>query len=211
MSGDVSQERFELVLLTGKISLMVGLLVACFVNGNNAYVAKNPKKFIGDCIISGASGAVAFMIIAFMRQRSDLLPGLVISSFLLLFVFNVLCEFSGFNAPADQMTEQEKKEMKFGKIPLGICFLLGLGALTYFAYTANVPLIGSNLAIEATIFGVLSGIAQMIVLLNHGEKPITSAGMGAAMAVFFGLLHVAMQKGGFYNNMIFANAPPCIR
>jgi pilus assembly protein TadC len=205
-----AEENFERVLLTGKISLIVALLALCFVNGNNSYVSKNPKKFMGDCVVSGLSGAVAFSIIAYMRDKTYLLPGLAISSFLLLFVFNVLCEFSGFNSNTSQMTDQEKKELKFGKIPIAVCMFVGLGLLTYFAYTANVPLEGSNLLAEAAVFGILSGLAQAFISATHGGGVAMSAGVGVAMTLFFALLHVAMQKGGFYENMVFSDAPPCI-
>ena len=205
-----AEENFEKILLGGKISLIVGLLILCFVNGHKTYVNEKPRKFIGDCVAAGLSGALAFTIIANMRGRADLLPGLAVTSFLLLFMFNVLCEFAGFNSGSTEETEKEKSQKSVAKWPILVMALLGIGALTYFAYKANVPLEGSNLLAEAAIFGILSGIAQAYTFANHGESLGKSAGLGMVFALLFGLLHVAMQKGGFYENMVFSDAPPCI-
>jgi uncharacterized membrane protein len=205
-----AEEDFERVLLTGKISIIVGLLALCFVNGDSTYVSKNPKKFVGDCVVSGLSGAIAFIIIAMMRKKTYLLPGLAISSFLLLFVFNVLCEFSGFNSNFKN-TEKEKKEFNFAKIPALVCLCVGLGLLFYFANKAKVQLEGSNLLSEALVFGILSGLAQGYITASHGHSAFESVGTGMVMTILFGMLHVAMQKGGFYDNMVFSNAPPCIK
>jgi hypothetical protein len=205
-----AEENFEKVLLGGKISIIFGLLALCFANGHKTYVNEKPRKFIGDCVAAGLSGAMAFTIIAYMRGRSDLLPGLAISSFLLLFMFNVLCEFAGFNSSSAEQTDKEKAQTRVAKWPIFVAGFVGILALTYFAYKANIPLEGSNLLVEAAIFGLLSGIAQAYTFANHGESPEKSAGLGMAMAVFFGLLHVAMQKGGFYNTVIFPDSPPCI-
>jgi hypothetical protein len=205
-----AEENFERILLTGKISLIVGLLAMCFVNGHKTYVSEKPRKFIGDCVAAGLSGALAFTIIAYMRGRGDLLPGLAVTSFLLLFMFNVLCEFAGFNSGSAEQTSKEKTQTSVAKWPILVMAFLAIGALTYFAYKANVPLEGSNLLAEAAIFGLLSGIAQAYTFANHGEPLGKAAGLGMVFAVLFGLLHVAMQKGGFYENMIFLDSPPCI-
>jgi hypothetical protein len=205
-----AEENFEKVIIGGKVAIIFGLLALCFANGHKTYVNEKPRKFIGDCVAAGLSGALAFTIIAYMRNRADVLPGLAISSFLLLFMFNVLCEFAGFNSSTEEETGKEKAQKHVAKWPIIAMAFLGVGALTYFAYKANVPLEGSNLLAEAAIFGLLSGIAQAYTFANHGEPIGKSAGLGMVFAVLFGLLHVAMQKGGFYENMIFLDSPPCI-
>jgi hypothetical protein len=205
-----AEENFEKVIIGGKAAVIFGLLALCFANGHNTYVKEKPRKFIGDCVAAGLSGALAFTIIANMRGRPDVLPGLAISSFLLLFMFNVLCEFSGFNSNSEEQTNKEKAQSQVAKWPIIAVGFAGVAALIYFAYQANVRLEGSNLLAEAAIFGILSGIAQAYTFSNHGESIGKSAGLGVAFTVLFGLLHVAMQKGGFYENMIFLDSPPCI-
>ena len=128
-------------------------------------------------------------------------------------MLNVLFEFSGFNSDSSStasMTGSEQKEAKVLKWPVIIGGILGLIVLIYLAYQANVPLVGSNLLAEAGIFGVLSGLSAAYVAYHHGSSPLATAGGAVGMTVFFAGLHVALQKGGFYNNLVFPDAPPCI-
>jgi len=209
-----AEERFEYFLIFGKVLLILTLLVLSFVNGHVGYVKDKPRDFMIDNTVSGATGAIAFMIIAQMRGRGDLMVSVGISAFLLLFMLNVLFEFSGFNSASSNtssMTATEKKEVKVLKWPVIVGGLVGLMGLIGLARSANVPLIGSNLMLEAGIFGVLSGVSAAVVAAHHGSSAVETTVGTIGMTVFFAGLHVALQKGGFYNNLVFPDAPPCIR
>ena len=189
-------ELFHKVVIVEKLTLIITLLILAFINSNNAYTAKTPRRFMMDNLVSGLTGAVAFFIIAQMRG-SDKGLNIALTTFLLLFMTNVLMEFAGLN-DTSHLSQREIAEVTKYKWPALTSIVIGLLVLTVIAYQTNTPLVGSNLLVESVIFGLGSGISAAFVEYDHGApmKNILSTGGGAA--VFFGLLHTALQKGGFY-------------
>lgn len=197
-------EIFDKVLLTEKFTLILLLLVTSFINGHHSYVSEKPRRFIGDCVVSGATGAIAFAVIARMR-KSDHMMSVAMSSFLILFMLNVLTEFSGFNsgsADSRSMSDIEKKEVSALKWPVLTLTVVGLLILAFLAYKKNVPLVGSSLPKEALIFGIASGLSAAYVTVDHGASSRDTALATFGSTGFFALLHIALQKGGFYR-MVF--------
>ena len=195
-------ELFDKVLLTEKAALIALLLITSFINGYKDYVSVQPRKFVGDCVVSGATGAIAFYIIANMRGHGDKAFSIAISTFMLLFMLNVLTEFSGLNAASvnrKNLKKVEKVEEKILKWPVVVITIIGLLLLAVLAFRANVPLEGSSLPKEALIFGIASGISAAYVATTHGSEPKDTAIAAAGATGFFALLHVTLQKGGFYN------------
>lgn len=195
-------ELFDKVLLTEKAALIALLLITSFINGYKDYVSVQPRKFVGDCVVSGATGAIAFYIIANMRGHGDKALSIAISTFMLLFMLNVLTEFSGLNAASvnrKNLKKVEKVEEKILKWPVVVITIIGLLLLAVLAFRANVPLEGSSLPKEALIFGIASGISAAYVATTHGSEPKDTAIAAAGATGFFALLHVTLQKGGFYN------------
>lgn len=193
-------ELFDKVLLGEKAALIVMLTVIALINKHNAYITNEPRMFMYDNIISGTLGAIAFWIIATMRN-SDKATSIAITTFMLLFMLNVLMELAGFN-DTENLTQVESKEVRVLKWPVAIVTVIGLAILGVLAFRQNEPLVGSNLPIEAAIFGGLSGLSALIVGLDHKGSPGTVLGTAGASTAFFAVLHVVLQKGGFYK-MVF--------
>jgi hypothetical protein len=57
------------------------------------------------------------------------------------------------------------------------------------------------LAKEAAIFGLFTAIGEVIVAKNHGEHAGAIVATGTANFLMFGLGHVVLQYGGFYNHV----------
>lgn len=202
-------------LILGKLIILVSLLILSFINGHKKYVEENPRKFMWDSFAAGGFGALALVIIGMMRGVTDnaQLAEIGFTTFLLLFTFNVFCEFSGFNTGgADAETTQGEKKILKAKWPLGALFIGGL--LVLFALSWNVQQSGfktknDGIIGEALIFGVLSGAAQTVNSKNHGESKFKTASMTFAATVFFIILYVALQYGGLMD-AIYSARPPCM-
>jgi len=199
-------DNFEIILIFGKVALIIGLLILSFINVHTGYISDKPREFIADCVVSGASGALAFMMISLLRGKPNITISLGITTFLFLFTLNFFFEFSGFNSDStdpSKMTSTEAKEEKILKWPVLIMGVLGVLALVYFAYKANVPMTSSFLPIEVLLFGLASGASAAFVAKNHGATQNSVVATGVGSGVLFGLVHIALQKGGFYNNNVF--------
>jgi hypothetical protein len=195
-------ELFDKVLLAEKGGLILLLIITSFINGYKDYISINPRKFVGDCVVSGATGAIALAIIANMRGHPDKALSVAITTFMLLFMFNVLLELSGVNAASvstKNMKKVEKVEERILKWPVIVTAIVGLLLMAFLAFKTNVPLVGSSLPKEALIFGLSSGLSAAYVAITHGSKPKDTAIAAAGATGFFALLHVTLQKGGFYN------------
>lgn len=188
-------ELFHHVMLTEKLTLIIVLIILSFINQNNTYVAQYPRKFMIDNLVTGALGAMAFFIIAQMRG-SDKGLGVAIATFLLLFMTNVLMEFAGLNDTKNLKVQSEFNKYRAATLTV---IVAGLLILTVMAFMSNVPLEGSNLLVESIILGASSGLGAGLVAYDHGAKTKEILGIGGGAAVFFGLLHTALQKGGFYS------------
>jgi hypothetical protein len=111
-------------------------------------------------------------------------------------MLNVLMELAGLNDPED-LTQVESKEIKVLKWPAAVITVLGLLVLLVLAAMNNVP--GPDtLPKEALLFGVASGLSTMFVGFDHGASVETTLGTSTAATAFFAVLHVVLQKGGFY-------------
>jgi len=188
-------DTFDKVLLAEKAGLILMLILFAFVNKHNQYISKSPRRFMADNLVSGFTGAAAFYAIAQMRGSPNGVS-IAVTTFLLLFMLNVLMELAGLNDPED-LTQAESKEVKVLKWPAAVIAVLGLLALLVLAAMNNVP--GpESLPKEALLFGVASGLSAMFVGFDHGGSVETTLGTSAAATAFFGVLHVVLQKGGFY-------------
>jgi len=135
-------ETFDKVILTEKAALIALLLILSFVNGYKDYVSVSPRKFVGDCVVSGATGAIAFAIIANMRG-SDRVESIAITTFMLLFMLNVLTELSGFNSVSVDVKKMKKVhhiEEKILKWPVVVAAIVGLLVLAVLAFKTTYHL-----------------------------------------------------------------------
>ena len=199
------EEAFFSVIKYGKFGVLTLLLILSFINGHKEYIAENPRKFMWDNFAVGATSAIGISIIAFLRGRPEQIKNLAFISFLLFFVYNVFREMSGFNAITDatKLTGGEAKQIKKMTLPIMIIVAISLVALLVLAGLARVPHpagIGA-LAKEAAIFGLFTAIGEVIVAKNHGEHAGAIVATGTANFLMFGLGHVVLQYGGFYNHV----------
>jgi hypothetical protein len=123
-----------------------------------------------------------------------------------MFMLNFFFEFSGFNADSvssANATPTEKTEMKTYKYPIVIISLLIISVLMYFAYQANIPHSNLMLGLEVFIFCTAYGASSAYVAKNHGASTTSTTITGIGSGVMFGLIHIALQKGGFYDYSLF--------
>lgn len=198
-------DRFYTLIKYGKFALLTLLLLGAFVNGHKKYIAANPRKFMWDSFLVGITSALGISAIAWMRGYSDLIPNLAFIAFFLFFAYNVFRELSGFNSvTADHdLTQNEAAQKRNLKYPAMAFFLLAVVAgltIAAFAHVGHPTGLGSLLK-EATIFGLLTAIGEIIVAANHGEhaEGVAMAGLGN-FGMFF-LAHIVMQWGGFYTHV----------
>ena len=102
--GDMISNVFEKFVILGKVSLMGGLTYLSFKNNNDlSYVSSQPKPFLSECFLVGASVAIPTMICAYTHKPKNdpvnymKLVNSVLITFLIFFVFHILMEFSGLN------------------------------------------------------------------------------------------------------------------
>jgi hypothetical protein len=198
-------DRFYTLIKYGKFALLTLLLLGAFVNGHKKYIADNPRKFMWDSFLVGLTSALGISAIAAMRGYADLIPNLAFICFFLFFTYNVFRELSGFNSlTADEdLTQNEaaqKRKLKYPALAFfGFAVVAGL-TIAAFARVGHPDGMGALLK-EATIFGILTAIGEIIVAVNHGEhsKEIAMAGLGN-FGMFF-LAHIVMQWGGFYTHV----------
>lgn len=209
--------RFTQTIEYGKFLGIVGLFIASVAYGNKAYVEREPRKFIWDSFTSGALAAVAFTLIAMIRNRPDLIPSLAIISFFLFFTFNVFCEFSGLNEMGGDTKnlsggkgQDVNKKITKPLIAVGVIVLVILSYIAFAKSRVRHPDGFGKLMLEALIFGATTAAAQVIIVKNHGAGTdmITATGVGSL--VIFAYIHIMFQYGGLYQH-IFESAPPCIQ
>jgi hypothetical protein len=75
--------------------------------------------------------------------------------------------------------------------------------MVYFAYQANVQAPHSNiyLGLEVLVFGTAYGASSAYVAKNHGASSTSTVVTGLGTGVLFGLVQLALQKGGFYETL----------
>jgi len=213
MGGNEWADKFYSVIKYGKGALLVLLLAGAVANGHKEYIEKNPRKFVWDSVAVGGLSALAIVIIAMMRGRSDLWVQLAMISFLLFFFYNVVRELSGFNSVADpeKLTQNEAKQVKVLKWPTLVIVLGGAALLTFLAWKAKVPHPAGrgSLFAEAALLGLATAIGEVIVAKNHHESFDAQVFVGVSNFMLFAFGHMLLQWGGFYSH-VFSPAPPCI-
>ena len=226
MGGNEWADKFYSVIKYGKGALLVLLLAGAVTNGHKEYIAENPRKFVWDSVAVGGLSALAIVLIAMMRGRSDLWVQLAMISFLLFFFYNVVREISGFNSVTDQakLSQNEAKEAEVLKVPTVIIVMCGLIVMVFLATKARVLLgpdapMGASfmtrwtpsgrLASEAAILGLATAIGEVIVAKNHGETFDSQVVVGGTNFMLFAFGHMLLQWGGFYSH-VFNPSPPCI-
>jgi hypothetical protein len=226
MGGNEWADKFYAVIKYGKGALLVLLLAGAVTNGHKEYIEKNPRKFVWDSVAVGGLSAVAIVLIAMMRGRSDMWVQLAMISFLLFFFYNVVRELSGFNSITDpsKLTQGEAKQAKVLKWPTVIIVMCGLIVMIFLAVKARV-LLGPDsapgasfitrwtpsgrLAGEAALLGLATAVGEVIVAKNHHESTDAQVAVGATNFMMFAFGHMLLQWGGFYSH-VFSPAPPCI-
>ena len=200
-------DAFTNIIVYGKFFVLAFLLILSFINGHKEYIEKNPRKFMWDNFVVGLSSAVAVAIIAKLRGVPEIIPNVAFISFFLFFSYNVFRELSGLNAVADtsKLTQGEQKQVDVLKTPILALVVMAMVALLGLALVHRVPHPEGfgKLLLEALIFGGSTGLAEVVVAMNHGEDPLHVGGMNF---VLFFIGYIVMQFGGF-NNRVFS--PPC--
>ena len=213
MGGNEWADKFYSVIKYGKGALLVLLLAGAVTNGHKEYIEKNPRKFVWDSVAVGGLSALAIVIIAMMRGRSDMWVQLAMISFLLFFFYNVVRELSGFNSLTDpeKLTQGEAKQAKVLKWPTLVIVLGGAFLLSFLAFQAKIPHPAGrgSLFAEAAILGLATAIGEVIVAKNHGESFDGQVFAGVSNFMMFAFGHMLLQWGGFYYH-VFSPAPPCI-
>jgi len=197
MSNFDPTERFHSVVYTGKIGLIVTLLILSIVNGHKDFVEKEPRKFLSGCLIFALLMGLSSALIAFNR-RADWMSPLFIT-FLFFFFYAVVREFSGYYALMSKgAAPQEAKEKKYllaTIIPLGFILLCFAGYYVNKARVSPPPDTRIGFLPELVLFIILGTLAETGVSVQHGDK---SAISNLSNVLIYVLAHLFLQYGGFY-------------
>ena len=195
---------FHNFVFSGKIFLVIALLVLSIVNGHKEYVEKEPRKFFTGALIFSLLMAMGSALIA--ANRKGEWKSAAFLTFLFFFFFAVCREFSGYYAlmSGEATTQNEDKERKI-LIPLGIgIVVLGLIIATYLVTKTKVsPPDASEMRSmgfkwELLLFVVLGAMAEIGVSFQHGDKSPVSI---VSSVVLYVVAHMYLQYGGFYDHV----------
>lgn len=199
-----AKQKFGRLAIGGKAALLLTLALFAFINGNNAYVSKNPRKFLTDALITGLFAGIAGGLLCLTRGRSDLLLSHFLIGTLLFFIYHVFREFAGyFSIPglgSEKMESVESKEYKFIKIPviiIMICLFIYAVVLACMAHVGT----GGNIVVfilELFTFASIMAAGEAIVAKDHGDNPKNAFLTSLAM---FSVIHLILQGGGFYEHL----------
>lgn len=195
----------ERVVIGGKFTLMILLLVLSFINGHKEYVQRNPRKFIGDATATGLASGLGAIFLCYTRGRPDLYANSFIFSFLFFFFYSVCREFSGyfeFTGDGKGLTQGEEKQKKILKTPAKIIAGVILAIAISIALSRRVqPNSSMPFLFELILFTLIASSGEVFVGVNHGKKPLEAFLSGA---ILFSISHVVLQYAGFYK-FLFQN------
>jgi hypothetical protein len=203
-------KMFENLVLTGKVGLVGLFLLLSFINGHTAYIQKDPRGFMAGSIAIAVTSALGGLLVAWNRNRPDLLFNTAFIGALFFFLFAVTREFSGYFAfmSGENLQGTEEKQRN---IMAPIILTIGLAILMYMVYLAVAahvaPPTGMRLPggfpVELILFIILGSIGEVMVAKQHGESVGPAIGSSVLM---FGTAHLLFQFGGFYEEL-FGGAP----
>jgi hypothetical protein len=201
--------RFEQIIIGGKVSLVITLLIMSFINGHKDYIQNNPRKFIADSFLTGLTSGIAAAFLCMSRGRPDLIFNSFLLTFLFFFFYGVCREMSGYFAfmGNGKLTQGEDDQKKLLKLPItimiGVILLLtgsivlinrvtpdlSMGILSKYSY----PFL-----LELFVFSAIASSGEFVVGINHGENPAKALTSGF---IIFAVSHLILQYGGFYNQV----------
>ena len=204
-------KMFENLVLTGKVGLVGLFLLLSFINGHTAYVQKDPRGFMAGSIAIAVTSALGGLLVAWNRNRPDLLFNTAFIGALFFFLFAVTREFSGYFAfmSGENLQGTEEKQRN---IMAPIILTIGLAIILYMAYLAftasvspptEIMRIPGGFPVELILFVFIGSIGEVMVAKQHGESVGPAIGSSVAM---FGIAHILLQYGGFYEEL-FGGAP----
>lgn len=186
----------EGAVVGGKGLLCSSLILLSFINAHYKYVQQNPRLFMVDNVVSGIAGALAAILMAFMRNRPDLMGSSAFIMFLFFFFFNVIKEFSGYHTFLEpkQASKAVKTEVKYLKYPIIVICGLFLAFMIYQALIQHdIP--GVSFIPELLLTTGIFTVAEVLVAMNHKEDLKTSA---ISSVILYTIAGILFQFGGFY-------------
>lgn len=195
---------FHNAVYSGKIGLVLTLIVLSAINGHKEFVEKNPRGFFLGCLYFALIMGLSSALIA--ANRGGEWQSALFITFLFFFFYAVAREFSGYYAlmsGGKERTSQEGKEFKV-LLPVGIVMAsLAIFGGGYLAYKAGVkPPAPEDMRfvrfpVELLLFVILGTVAESVVSIQHGDKKILSNLANVLVYVF---AHMYLQYGGFYEH-----------
>lgn len=214
-------EFFTQLVLSGKLSMILLLMIFSVINGHVEYVEKKPRLFITDAILTGLTGAIVAVFLAFTRGRPDLWMNHAIFALLFFFFFHVSREFMGyFSILGNRPVTNKSLEIQYNVLKYPITIVVGLFILAFVGLAImehDMPVFKGGIlgnfsapsafAIETLVVSLVLGIGEIIVLYNHGERRLSK--LLESIAVFLAT-HLVLQFGGFYKTIYSGkvNIPP---
>jgi hypothetical protein len=201
--------QVEKIVLGGKLCLVITLLIMSFVNGHKDYIEQHPRKFILDSVLTGFMSGIASVFLCYTRGRPDLVFNSFLLTFLFFFFYSVCREMSGYFAfmGNGKLTQGEDKQKNILKVPMTILIgIVILVAISLVVINREQPEYSTGILsnyrtpffIELVVFSIIASSGDVTVAINHGENPRKAFIEGASL---FGLTHIILQYGGFYNQI----------
>ena len=189
---------------SGKISLVIALVVLSFINGHKEYVEKNPRSFMAGSMGFAILMAIASALVAANRKGGWANAAFI--TFLFFFFFAVTREFSGFYAlmsGGKEATQNEGKE-RIILIPIGMAiagFALIVGGYLASLIRESPPTPDQmrfmRFPVELVVFVAIGTFAESVISRQHGDKSISGAAMSG---ITYLIAHLYLQYGGFYDH-----------
>jgi len=204
INSEFFKSKFEKGVVSGKVGLVIVLLILAYVNKDSRYVGDNPRFFMSNNMAIAVSSAIATGFMAWNRGSGIFQP--VFISFLFFFFFQVVRQLSGWYAFVgdEKMTEKEEKEKKpliilsailgliCGVFFINLIFKIREGPPTNMKY---------KYPIECIIFAIILAIGELVVGKTHGQEKKHMYKSAIISVIMFVSVSIGLQYGGFYQHV----------
>lgn len=195
-------------VLLGKFAVLFALLVFAFLNVDSVHLTKNPKAFLTQSTLAGASALVSALMLGINRRTNwKHLLDVMFLLFFMSFVYNVASELAGNNdsgSDAGHVHEFPVPVSFISKLMNGIMLASAASMTIYlivskkndFSFVKHKGKVAGLL--EAIAFGLINGAPAALAKINRGYSTNSAIKKAAIKSsIYFGFYWL-LEGGGFF-------------
>lgn len=206
-----NEKLFEYGVILSKLSAIGTLFYFSYKHAYSDFIAKNPQRFLSECLLVGGSAIVSSLVlvltrIGFNKINAKILNGFL-TVFMIFFIFHMLMEMSEFNN-----SEYFSQFMTDNKVFVGIIGSCGI-LMTLLAIKIWDFNIAKNnnceytsygwfkFLSEAFAFGAINAVPTVLISKDRNEGKVNIEECGYAFALY-SIGYVLLEAGGFFKHTI---------